>query len=121
MVTLRGPGAPGHAERGRVLDEIIDVCRAVWPPDPVQYEDRHTRIASARGGPRTRASIPDLLPSPMVMAGTLQLAEAGCQLRDLTAERVRTRPIRTSARVNAQYVPKAYDGPDRAVFQSSGG
>ncbi|MDH6491835.1 hypothetical protein M2157_007834 [Streptomyces sp. SAI-127] len=28
---------------GRVPAEIIDVCRAVWCPDPVRYEDRQTR------------------------------------------------------------------------------
>ncbi|WP_328975397.1 LLM class F420-dependent oxidoreductase [Streptomyces canus] len=129
-------GVGPFAERGRILDEIIDVCRAVWGPDPVRYEGRHLRIASASVGPKPARPLPILLPSfsrkamlrlvdradgwmPIAMAGPRQLAEEWSQLRDLAAERGRTRPIRTSVRVNAQYTPKAYDGSDRAPFQGS--
>ncbi|MET9791243.1 LLM class F420-dependent oxidoreductase [Streptomyces canus] len=129
-------GVGPFAERGRILDEIIDVCRAVWGPDPVRYEGRHLRIASAAVGPKPARSLPVLLPSfsrkamlrlvdradgwmPIAMAGPRQLADEWSQLRDLAAERGRTRPIRTSVRVNAQYTPKAYDGSDRAPFQGS--
>ncbi|MFJ9004720.1 LLM class F420-dependent oxidoreductase [Streptomyces canus] len=129
-------GVGPFAERGRILDEIIDVCRAVWGPDPVRYEGRHLWIASAAVGPKPARSLPVLLPSfsrkamlrlveradgwmPIAMAGPRQLAEEWSQLRDLAAERGRTRPIRTSVRVNAQYTPKAYDGSDRAPFQGS--
>ncbi|MEV7076126.1 LLM class F420-dependent oxidoreductase [Streptomyces sp. NPDC093990] len=129
-------GVGTFAERGQVLDEIIDVCRAVWGPDPVRYEGRHTRIASSVVGPKPARPIPVLLPAfsgkamrrlvdradgwmPIAMAGADRLAQEWRQLQDLAAERGRTRPIRTSVRVNAQYSPKAYDGSDRAPFQGS--
>lgn len=51
-------GVAPFEERGRVLDEIIDVCRAVWGPDPVRYEGRHTRIASSAIGPKPARPIP---------------------------------------------------------------
>ncbi|MDQ1072178.1 putative F420-dependent oxidoreductase [Streptomyces canus] len=56
-------GVGPFAERGRVLDEIIDVCRPVWGPEPVRYEGRHTRIASAAVRPNRARPIPVLLPS----------------------------------------------------------
>ncbi|MFF0012488.1 LLM class F420-dependent oxidoreductase [Streptomyces sp. NPDC005374] len=129
-------GVAPFAERGRVLDEIIDVCRAVWGPDPVRYEGRYTTIAPATVGPKPARPIPVLLPAysrramvrlvdradgwmPIAMTGAEQLAAEWRQLRDLAAERGRTRPIRASVRVNAQYTAKAYDGADRAPFQGS--
>lgn len=128
-------GVAPFEERGRVLDEIIDVCRAVWGPDPVLYEGRHTRIASSVIGPKPARPIPILLPShsrkamirlvdradgwmPIAM-GAGQLADQWRQLQDLAAARGRARPIRSAVRVNAQYTAKAYDAADRAAFQGS--
>lgn len=128
-------GVAPFEERGRVLDEIIDVCRAVWGPDPVCYEGRHTRIASSVIGPKPARPIPILLPShsrkamirlvdradgwmPIAM-GAGQLADQWRQLQDLAAVRGRARPIRSAVRVIAQYTAKAYDAADRAAFQGS--
>ncbi|MGW3120031.1 LLM class F420-dependent oxidoreductase [Streptomyces sp. NPDC001107] len=128
-------GVAPFEERGRVLDEIIDVCRAVWGPDPVTYEGRITKIASAVVGPKPARPIPILLPTnskkamtrlvdradgwmPIAM-GAGQLAAQWRQLQDLAAERGRTGPIETVVRVNARYTPKAYDGADRSPFQGS--
>ena len=122
-------------ERGQVLDELIEVCRAVWGPDPVRYDGRITKIASAVVGPKPARPIPILLAAntgkarrrlvdhadgwlPVGM-GVDQLAAQWTQLQDLAAERGRTEPIQTVVRVNATYTPKAYDGSDRRPFQGS--
>ncbi|MCH5673346.1 LLM class F420-dependent oxidoreductase [Streptomyces gilvus] len=128
-------GVAPFEERGRVLDEIIDVCRAVWGPDPVTYEGRITRIASAVVGPKPARPIPVLLPTnsrkamtrlvdradgwmPIAM-GADQLTAQWRQLQDLAAERGRSAPIETWVRINASHDPKGYDGADRSPFQGS--
>ncbi len=128
-------GEAPFEERGRVLDEVIDVCRAVWGPDPVRYEGRLTKIASAVVAPKPARPIPLLVPGnskkamtrlvdradgwmPIAM-GVEQLDTQWRQLQDLAAERGRATPIRTVVRVNARYTPKAYDGADRSPFQGS--
>ncbi|MER5529042.1 LLM class F420-dependent oxidoreductase [Streptomyces sp. NPDC002677] len=122
-------------ERGKVLDELIEVCRAVWGPDPVKYDGRLTKIASAVVGPKPARPIPILLAAgnkkarrrlvdhadgwlPVGM-GAEQLAAQWRELQDLAAERGRTEPIQTVVRVNAVYTAKPYAGPDRQPFQGS--
>jgi probable F420-dependent oxidoreductase len=128
-------GVAPFEERGRVLDEIIGVCRAVWGPDPVTYDGRITKIASAVVGPKPARPIPILLPTnsrkamtrlvdradgwmPIAM-GADQLATQWRQLQELAAERGRTDAIETMVRINARHSPKAYDGTDRSPFQGS--
>ncbi|WP_369221731.1 LLM class F420-dependent oxidoreductase [Streptomyces sp. R39] len=128
-------GVRPFEERGRVLDEIIEVCRAVWGPDPVRYDGRITKITSAVVGPKPARPIPIMLGAhggkalrrlvdhadgwlPVGM-GAEQLATQWRELRDLAAERGRKEPIETVLRVNAVYTPKAYDGSDRRPFQGS--
>lgn len=128
-------GVAPYEERGRILDEVLDVCRAVWGPDPVTYDGYLTKIASSVVQPKPARPIPVLLPAnskkaltrlvdradgwlPVAM-GAEQLAEQWRKVRDFAAERGRTEPIRAVARVNTQYTPKAYDGDDRAPFQGS--
>ncbi|MFD5845244.1 LLM class F420-dependent oxidoreductase [Streptomyces chartreusis] len=128
-------GVAPFEERGKVLDEMIDVCRAVWGPDPVSYDGPHSRIASAVVAPKPARPIPILVPTnsrkamtrlvdrldgwmPIAM-GAEQLTSQWRQLQDLAAERGRTEPIRAVVRINAQYSAKAYDGADRAAFQGS--
>ncbi|WP_234531787.1 LLM class F420-dependent oxidoreductase [Streptomyces shenzhenensis] len=128
-------GVRPFEERGRVLDEIIEVCRAVWGPDPVHYDGRITKIASAVVGPKPARPIPIMLGAhggkalrrlvdhadgwlPVGM-GAEQLATQWRELRDLAAERGRQEPIETVLRVNAVYTLKAYDGSDRRPFQGS--
>lgn len=122
------------AERGKVLDEVIGVCRAVWGPDPVRYDGRITKIESAVVGPKPARPIPILLAAggkkaltrlvdhadgwlPVAMSGPERLAGQWRELRDLAAERGREAPIQTALRVNAAYSAKPYDGPDRNPFQ----
>ncbi|WP_328556689.1 LLM class F420-dependent oxidoreductase [Streptomyces sp. NBC_00358] len=122
-------------ERGQVLDEVIEVCRAVWGPDPVVHDGRLTKIASAAVGPKPARPIPILLAAntgrarrrlvdhadgwmPIGM-GVEQLAAQWTQLQDLAAERGRTEPLRTVLRTNPQYTAKGYEGGDRQPFQGS--
>ncbi|MFJ3232992.1 LLM class F420-dependent oxidoreductase [Streptomyces sp. NPDC086787] len=121
-------------ERGKVLDEIIGVCRAVWGPDPVHYDGSITSIESAVVGPKPARPIPIMLAGgskkaltrlvdhadgwlPVAMGGPGQVAGQWRELQDLAAERGRKEPIQTVLRVNATYQAKPYDGPDRTPFQ----
>jgi alkanesulfonate monooxygenase SsuD/methylene tetrahydromethanopterin reductase-like flavin-dependent oxidoreductase (luciferase family) len=49
------------AERGRRLDETLDVLAAVWGPDPVEYRGRYAAIAPAAVAPEPAGRIPVLL------------------------------------------------------------
>ncbi|MEV0218941.1 LLM class F420-dependent oxidoreductase [Streptomyces sp. NPDC050704] len=128
-------GVAPFEERGQVLDEVIGVCRAVWGQDPVVYEGRLTKIASAVVAPKPARPIPILLPAnskkaltrlveradgwmPVAM-GVEQLAAQSRQVRDAWAGQGRTEPLQSVARANLQYTAKAYDGADRAPFQGS--
>lgn len=127
--------AAPYEQRGRFLDETLDVCRAVWGPDPVAYEGTWTKIAPSEVGPKPARPIPVLLPanSPRAArrlvdradgwmpgaAGAARLAEEWRRLQDLAAERGRTAPIQSVLRANARYTPKPYDGPARAPFRGS--
>ncbi|MFD8818185.1 LLM class F420-dependent oxidoreductase [Streptomyces sp. NPDC059627] len=126
-------GVRPFEERGKVMDEVLEVCRAVWGPDPVVHEGRITKIASAVVGPKPARPIPILLPanSPRAMRrlvdhadgwlpyadGPEQVAASRRRLQDLAAERGRTRPLRTVVRVNPDYTAKRFEGPDRRPFQ----
>ncbi|WP_406836445.1 TIGR03619 family F420-dependent LLM class oxidoreductase [Streptomyces sp. AHU1] len=122
-------------ERGEALDEVIEVCRAVWGPDPVVLDGTLTKVASAVVGPKPARPIPILLAAntgkarrrlvdhadgwmPVGM-GVEQLAVQWRQLQDLAAERGRTRPLRTVLRTNLRYSPKPYVGDDRGPFQGA--
>ncbi|MFB6551806.1 LLM class F420-dependent oxidoreductase [Streptomyces sp. NPDC056405] len=123
------------AERGRALDELIEVCRAVWGPDPVVYDGEFTKIASAVVGPKPARPIPVLLAAGSGRArrrlvdhadgwlpngiGAEVVAEQWRRLRDLAAERGRTEPIRTVLRANARYRASAHEGADRRPFHGS--
>ncbi|MDH6217185.1 LLM class F420-dependent oxidoreductase [Streptomyces pseudovenezuelae] len=123
------------AERGQVLDELIEVCRAVWGPDPVSYEGRLTKIASAVVGPKPARPIPILLAAGNEKArrrlvdhadgwmpvgiGAEAVAAQWRALRELAAERGRTEPIRTVLRTNPRYTAEAHAGADRRPFHGS--
>lgn len=122
-------------QRGQILDELIEVCRAVWGPDPVSYHGRRTRITSAVVGPKPARPIPILLAAGTRKAqrrlvdhadGWLpvgldleELAAQWRQLQELAAERRRLKPLRSVLRINAQYQAKAYGGADRNPFQGN--
>ncbi|MFD1660797.1 LLM class F420-dependent oxidoreductase [Streptomyces caeni] len=122
-------------ERGQVLDEVIEVCRAVWGPDPVVHEGRLTKIASAVVGPKPARPIPILLAAgsrkaqrrlvdhadgwlPVGM-GPEQIAAQWSALQELAEEHGRKEPIQTVLRVNAAYSARAHDGADRRPFQGN--
>ncbi|MGW1028311.1 LLM class F420-dependent oxidoreductase [Streptomyces sp. NPDC002577] len=122
-------------QRGKVLDELLDVCRAVWGPDPVSYEGTLTTIAPSEVGPKPARPIPILLPasSPRALRrlveradgwmpaamGADQLAAQWRQVQDAAAEKGRTEPVQSVLRVNTRYSAKAYEGEDRAPFQGN--
>lgn len=124
-----------YEERGRTLDEVVDVCRAVWGPDPVSYEGRTVRIDACVVGPKPARPIPVLLAArsdraltrivdhadgwiPVAMDAAAY-ATGWNRLQDIAAERGRSQPIQRVPRVNAQWSAKAYDGGDRQPFQGS--
>ncbi|MEU6406510.1 TIGR03619 family F420-dependent LLM class oxidoreductase [Streptomyces sp. NPDC046985] len=120
-------------ERGRVLDEVIDVCRAVWGPDPVRHTGRIVSIDSAVVGPKPARPIPLLLAAGArkarerlvehadgwlpVATSVREVAADWHALQDLAAERGRQQPIRTVLRANARYSRQPYAGADRRAFQ----
>ncbi|MFJ1895952.1 MULTISPECIES: LLM class F420-dependent oxidoreductase [unclassified Streptomyces] len=121
--------------RGAVLDELLDVCAAVWGPDPVSYEGTLTTIAPSVVGPKPARPIPVLLAAsgpravrrlvdradgwmPVAM-GASALAEQWQRVRDVAAERGRERPLAVCARANARYSAKPVEGDDRQPFQGS--
>ncbi|MEU5209373.1 LLM class F420-dependent oxidoreductase [Streptomyces sp. NPDC020742] len=123
------------ARRGEVLDEVIDVCRAVWGPDPVTYEGALTTVAPSVVGPKPKGPLPILLPAnnPRTLrrlvdradgwmpvgAGAKALAAQWRQLQELAAERGRREPVQSVLRANADHTGAPYDGPDRRPFQGS--
>ncbi|WP_333761732.1 LLM class F420-dependent oxidoreductase [Streptomyces sp. IBSBF 2390] len=128
-------GVRPFEERGRVLDETIEVCRAVWGPDPVVHEGTVARITSAVVGPKPARPIPILLAAGNGRAlrrlvdhadgwlptgtGAEQVAAQWRRLRDMAEERGRTGPIRTVLRANTGVRAKPYEGADRRPFQGS--
>ncbi|MFI9048897.1 TIGR03619 family F420-dependent LLM class oxidoreductase [Streptomyces sp. NPDC053427] len=54
----RAAGVTDFDARGTQLDELLDVCAAVWGADPVAYRGRYTDIAPASVGPKPARPIP---------------------------------------------------------------
>ncbi|MFG2208249.1 TIGR03619 family F420-dependent LLM class oxidoreductase [Streptomyces sp. NPDC048638] len=54
----RAAGVTDFADRGAQLDELLDVCAAVWGPDPVAHQGTYTEIAPASIGPKPARPIP---------------------------------------------------------------
>ncbi|MFD1271956.1 TIGR03619 family F420-dependent LLM class oxidoreductase [Streptomyces kaempferi] len=81
-------GVAPFDKRGKVLDEILDVCAAVWGPDPVSYEGEITTIAPSVVGPKPARPIPVYLLGEQP-AGA---ASAGRPRRRLDAGRPGRRP-----------------------------
>jgi probable F420-dependent oxidoreductase len=95
--------------RGTALDEALDVCAAVWGPDPVSHAGTLSRIAPSEVGPKPRRPIPVLLAGSTpaafrriadradgwipVATDPALLAGQWKQLREVAAERGRERPI----------------------------
>ncbi|MDX3855433.1 TIGR03619 family F420-dependent LLM class oxidoreductase [Streptomyces sp. AK02-01A] len=128
-------GVAPFEKRGAVLDELLDVCAAVWGPDPVSYRGELTTITPSEVGPKPVRPIPVYLPATSTRAarrlvdradgwvpvamGAARLAEQWRQIRDLAAERGRERPLDACARANARYSAAPYEGKDRRPFHGS--
>ncbi|MYT69289.1 MULTISPECIES: LLM class F420-dependent oxidoreductase [unclassified Streptomyces] len=128
-------GVAPFERRGRVLDELIEVCRAVWGPDPVAYEGELTTIAPSVVGPKPAGPVPILLPASSPKArrrlvdradgwmpvgmGAEPLKREWAQLRELAEERGRTEPLQSVLRVNTVRTREPYPGDDRRPFQGS--
>ncbi|MGW3088315.1 LLM class F420-dependent oxidoreductase [Streptomyces sp. NPDC001108] len=119
-------------KRGAVLDELLDVCAAVWGPDPVSYTGTLTTIAPSEVGPKPARPVPVYLPAnspratrrlvdradgwlPVAM-GADRLTEQWDRIRELAAERGRERPLGVCVRANARYSAAPVAGADRAPF-----
>ncbi|GAA2342865.1 LLM class F420-dependent oxidoreductase [Streptomyces kunmingensis] len=121
--------------RGKVLDELIEVCRAVWGPDPVTYEGELTTIAPSVVGPKPAGPLPILLPANTpraarrlvdhadgwmpAAAGVEPLKKQWADLRALAEERGRTAPLQSVLRANTLYTRETYTADDRRPFQGS--
>jgi probable F420-dependent oxidoreductase len=49
------------SRRGRMLDETIDACRALWGPNPVSYRDSRMVVDNALVSPKPVGTIPVLV------------------------------------------------------------
>ncbi|MFF2112673.1 LLM class F420-dependent oxidoreductase [Rhodococcus koreensis] len=58
------------SERGRLLDETLDVFDAAWGPDPVNYRGPHTLIDNAYVLPKPAS------PIPVILAGDVDVSAA---------------------------------------------
>ncbi|MFG3256366.1 TIGR03619 family F420-dependent LLM class oxidoreductase [Streptomyces sp. NPDC048172] len=131
----RAAGAD-HAERGAALDELLDVCEAVWGPDPVPaYEGRSTGFTASAVGPKPAGRIPVLLAGSAERAqrrlvrradGWLpsmvtneQVAAGRARLAELAAEHGRDASgLSTTVRASVQLSEKPVDGA-RKTYQGS--
>ncbi|WP_326692020.1 TIGR03619 family F420-dependent LLM class oxidoreductase [Streptomyces sp. NBC_01795] len=124
-----------HASRGRALDELLDVCEAVWGEDPASYEGERTRFTPSAVGPKPAARIPVLLagrtdralrrlvrradgwlPSQTDNAG---LATTRARLAGLAAEYGRDpATLAVTVRAFVQLSDRPVDG-ERRIFQGS--
>jgi probable F420-dependent oxidoreductase len=132
--TAAAPVAPFN-KRGAVLDELLDVCAAVWGPDPVSYSGQFLTVAPCEVGPKPVGPMPIYLPalSPRskrrlvdradgwmpVAGGAARLAGEYDAIRQLAAERGRERPLDLIVRVTTGYTPKPIEGKDRQLFHGS--
>lgn len=125
-------GVAPFEKRGEVLDETLDVCAAVWGPDPVSYKGNLTTIAPSEVGPKPARPIPVYLPATgpratrrlvdradgwmPVALGAPQLAEQWQRVRDVAADRGRERPVGVCVRANARYSTTPVPGASRQPF-----
>lgn len=119
-------------KRGEVLDELLDVCAAVWGPDPVSYKGSLTTITPSEVGPKPARPVPVYLPATgpratrrlvdradgwmPVAVGAPQLSEQWQRVRDVAAERGRVRPVGVCVRANAWYSATPVPGAGRRPF-----
>jgi probable F420-dependent oxidoreductase len=128
-------GVAPFERRGAALDETLDICAAVWGPDPVSYAGALSIIAPSEVGPKPARPIPVLLAGstpaafrriadradgwmpaatdPALLAGQWK------QLQALAAERDRQEPIGISLGARVTITPGPAGEQDRRPFQGS--
>jgi probable F420-dependent oxidoreductase len=128
-------GVAPFERRGAALDETLDVCAAVWGPDPVSYAGTLTVIAPSEVGPKPARPIPVLLAGstpaafrriadradgwmPMAIEPAL-LARQWKQLQALAAERGREKPIGICLGARVTITRGPADEHNRRPFQGS--
>lgn len=128
-------GVASFERRGAALDELLDVCAAVWGPDPVSYTGELTTIAPSEVGPKPARPIPVRLagsnartfrrivdradgwiPAGLDPAG---LAARWKELQALAAERGRERPISISLLAIPSVTADRVQGENRKPFQGN--
>lgn len=125
-------------ERGAALDELLDVCAAVWGPDPVSYQGAHAVIDEAEVGPKPAHPIPvylaaftrkaldrvarradGWLPTGMQPA---DLASHWGTVKELAASHGRDPDaLQMCVRANVQLTDSPVDDPERPPFTGSVG
>lgn len=132
----RAAGVTDFADRGAQLDELLDVCAAVWGPDPVSYRGTYTEIAPASVGPKPARPIPVYLAGAGGRALERVARRAdGWLPAHLTGDRLRTQLARLTAaaerhgraagaldvclRVGAEPTGKPLPGRDRPPYRGS--
>ncbi|MEZ0067378.1 putative F420-dependent oxidoreductase [Streptacidiphilus sp. MAP12-20] len=124
------------AERGRQLDELLDVLAAVWGPDPVSYQGTWSTVEPSVVGPKPARPIPVLLAgsSPKALARVARRADGwlpvGVPLDKLPAVWAGVREaaegygrdasaLRISGRANVQITPQALPETGRQPYTGS--
>lgn len=128
-------GVVAFGSRGAALDETLDVCAAVWGPDPVSHAGKLSTIPPSEVGPKPARRIPVLLAGgtpasfrriadradgwiPVALDPAL-LAAQWKQLQDVAAERGRRRPITISLVTSVAITPAPVGEQGRQPFQGS--
>ena len=128
-------GVTPFERRGAALDETLDVCAAVWGPDPVSYTGTLSAIAPSEVGPKPARPIPVLLAggTPAAFrriadradgwmpaaADPALLAGQWKQLQALAAERGRHRPIDISLGARVTITPDGAGEQNRQPFRGN--
>jgi probable F420-dependent oxidoreductase len=105
------------SERGRALDDFLDIAQAVWGPNPVSYTTKRYEVSAADIGPKPAGRIPVLLGAGpgsdralrrvaeraegWVASGVTpeQVTATRARLAELAAEAGRTTPISCTVQI----------------------
>lgn len=125
-------GVVAFERRGEAMDELLDVCAAVWGPDPVSYRGRTVTIVPSEAGPKPAHNIPVHLggSAPRAMRRIVDRADGWLplamnpddfaaqykRLRDLAAERGREQPITVSLQTFVFLTPERVESDERPRF-----
>ena len=129
-------GVVPFEQRGKVLDELLDIFAAVWGPDPVSFQGTYSTVDDAEVGPKPARPIPVYLAAsaPKALRRVAQRADGWIsasmspadtaamkrQLDDLAAEFGREPgAIDAFVRAAVEVFDKPVEATDRAPFTGS--